>query len=170
MSKFTILMSAAALSVGGGYVALPAPAAAQAQPNIAEIIVYGNDPCPRSTDDQVVVCARRPENERYRIPQNMRQSGTPQQMQSWAVRSKSLETAGATGINSCSPVGPGRLYRLPVEGDQGSARRAQAAGGRRKSAAALIVQIAVFASPACSEWIVRTAATRANRRVRKVHS
>jgi hypothetical protein len=27
-------------------------------------------------------------------------------MQSWAVRSKSLETTGATGLNSCSAVGP----------------------------------------------------------------
>jgi len=106
MSRFTTLMSAAAVAFAGGYAALPAPAIAQAQPNIAEIIVYGNDPCPRSTDDQVVVCARRPEAERYRIPPNMRQSGTPQQMESWAVRSKSLETAGNTGINSCSPVGP----------------------------------------------------------------
>ena len=107
MSKLTTLISAAAVAVSGAYAALPAAANAQAaQPNIAEIIVYGNDPCPRSTDDQVVVCARRPEAERYRIPQNMRQSGTPQQMQSWAVRSKNLETVGATGINSCSPVGP----------------------------------------------------------------
>ena len=106
MSKFIGLMSAAAALTVGGYAALPAPAAAQAQPNVAEIIVYGNDPCPRSTDDQVVVCARRPETERYRIAPKLRQSGTPQQMESWAVRSKSLETAGATGINSCSPVGP----------------------------------------------------------------
>jgi hypothetical protein len=106
MSRLTTLMIGAALAFACGIAALPAPAAAQAQPNVAEIIVYGSDPCPRSTDDQVVVCARRPEAERYRIPPNMRQSGTPQQMQSWAVRSKNLETAGNTGINSCSPVGP----------------------------------------------------------------
>ena len=119
MSRLTTLLSGAALAFAGGIAALPAPAAAQAEPNVAEIIVYGNDPCPRSTDDQVVVCARRPEAERYRIPPNMRQSGTPQQMQSWAVRSKSLETAGNTGINSCSPVGPagytGCLQRLIKE-------------------------------------------------------
>jgi hypothetical protein len=119
MSNFTSLMGAAAVVTAGGYAALPAPASAQAQPNIAEIIVYGNDPCPRSTDDQVVVCARRPETERYRIAPKLRQSGTPQQMESWAVRSKSLETAGATGINSCSPVGPagytGCLQRLIKE-------------------------------------------------------
>jgi len=100
------LMSAAAMAVAAGFAALPAPAVAQSAGNVAEIIVYGNDPCPRSTDDQVVVCARRPEAERYRIPPKMRPSGTPQQMESWAVRSKNLETVGATGINSCSPVGP----------------------------------------------------------------
>ena len=106
MKNLAIAMSATALAVAGGIAALPAPALAQSAPTVAEIIVYGNDPCPRSTDDQVVVCARRPEAERYRIPPKMRSSGTPQQMESWAVRSKNLETVGATGINSCSPVGP----------------------------------------------------------------
>jgi hypothetical protein len=106
MTKLTIAWSAAAATTAGGFAALPAPAIAQAQPNVAEIIVYGTDPCPRSTEDQVIICARRPEAQRYRIPPNMRKSGTPQQMQSWAVRSKSLESVGATGMNSCSPVGP----------------------------------------------------------------
>jgi len=106
MSKIRTLMGAAAIAVASGYAALPAPVVAQAAPNVAEIIVYGTDPCPRSTDDQVVVCARRPEAERYRIPPNMRQSGTPQEMESWARKSQSLSTVGATGINSCSPVGP----------------------------------------------------------------
>jgi hypothetical protein len=106
MRKITTLMSAAAVAIAGGYASLPAPAVAQAQGGVAEIVVYGNDPCPRSTDDQVVVCARRPEAERYRIPPNMRPSGTPQQMESWARKADSLSTVGATGINSCSPVGP----------------------------------------------------------------
>ena len=105
MSRVTILMSAAAVALAGGYAALPTPAAAQN--SIAEIIVYGDDPCPRSTDDQVVVCARRPENERYRIPEKYRPSGPPQVSQSWAAKSKVLETVGDTGTNSCSPVGPG---------------------------------------------------------------
>jgi hypothetical protein len=104
MSKLMITLAASAAAVAG-FAVVPAPAVAQ-QGSVAEIIVYGSDPCPRSTDDQVVVCARRPEAERYRIPPKMRPSGTPQQMQSWAVRSKNLETVGATGINSCSPVGP----------------------------------------------------------------
>ena len=105
MSRAKILMSAAAVALAGGYAALPTPAAAQ--DSVAEIIVYGNDPCPRSTDDQVVVCARRPEAERYRIPERYRPSGPPQVSQSWAAKSKVLETVGDTGTNSCSPVGPG---------------------------------------------------------------
>ena len=77
------------------------------QDNVAEIIVYGTDPCPRSTDDQVVVCARRPESERYRIPEKCRAGGTRQDRKAWANKAQALETVGATGINSCSPVGPG---------------------------------------------------------------
>ena len=104
----TKLMSSLAASVAAaaGFAALPAPAIAQAQGNVAEIIVYGNDPCPRSTDDQIVVCARRPEAERYRIPEKLRPSGSRQETEAWAKKSRVIETVGATGINSCSPVGP----------------------------------------------------------------
>ena len=102
-----VMTLAATAAAAAGFAALPPPAEAQQQGNIAEIIVYGNDPCPRSTDDQVVVCARRPETERYRLPPKYRPGGTPQQMESWANRAKVIETVGATGTNSCSAVGPG---------------------------------------------------------------
>jgi hypothetical protein len=101
-----LITLAATAAVATAFAALPAPAAAQQQ-NIAEIIVYGNDPCPRSTDDQVVVCARRPEGERYRIPEKLRSGGTRQQTEAWANKARVLETVGDTGTNSCSPVGPG---------------------------------------------------------------
>ena len=73
---------------------------------MSEIIVYGTDPCPRSTDDEIVVCARKPESERFRIPEALRQGGSLQSRQAWAARAKQFETVGRTGINSCSPVGP----------------------------------------------------------------
>jgi hypothetical protein len=105
MTRLLIALSGGAAIVAG-VAALPAPAEAQAN-SVSELIVYGNDPCPRSTDDQVVVCARRPETERYRLPEKYRPSGTRQQKEAWANRARSLETVGSTGINSCSPVGPG---------------------------------------------------------------
>ena len=105
MTRLMITLTATATAMAG-FAVLPAPAEAQ-QNSVAEIVVYGTDPCPRSTDDQVVVCARRPESERYRIPEKYRPSGTRQQQESWANKAKVLETVGATGINSCSPVGPG---------------------------------------------------------------
>ena len=84
------------------------PVAALAQAGrTAEIIVYGNDPCPRSTDDDIVVCTRRPEEERYRLAPNLRPSGTRQERSSWANRAQDLKSVGATGIGSCSAVGPG---------------------------------------------------------------
>lgn len=83
-----------------------APALAQSSTKVSEIIVYGTDPCPRSTDDEVVVCARKPESERFRIPERYRQTGPRQTRESWANKALAFETYGRTGINSCSPVGP----------------------------------------------------------------
>ena len=90
-----------------GFAAVPqAQAQDSAGDNISEIIVYGNDPCPRSTDSEVVVCARKPESERYRIPERYRGTGTFQQRQAWANKARTIERVGRTGIQSCSPVGP----------------------------------------------------------------
>ena len=98
-------LAAAGLALALPAVMTPLPALAQAG-RISEIIVYGTDPCPRSTDDNVVVCARRPETERYRIPERFRGGGPRQSRESWANRAIAFETYGRTGINSCSPVGP----------------------------------------------------------------
>jgi len=100
------------LIIAGAGLALALPVALASSPalaqngRISEIIVYGTDPCPRSTDDEVVVCARKPETERYRIPERLRSSGSRQSRESWANKAIAFETYGRTGINSCSPVGP----------------------------------------------------------------
>ena len=104
MTRLTITLAASAALVGG-FAVLPNAAAAQSGP--AQVVVYGTDPCPRSSDDQIVVCSRRPENERYRLPKNQQLQGSRQERQAWANKSQSVMTAGATGINSCSAVGPG---------------------------------------------------------------
>ena len=101
-----ILPLAAIAAMAGGLAAFSVPAVAQDTNRISEIIVYGDDPCPRSTDDDIVVCARKPESERYRIPERLRTGGPRQTREAWANKARALETVGATGINSCSPVGP----------------------------------------------------------------
>ena len=70
------------------------------------VIVYGDDACPQSTADQIVVCARKAEQERYRIPERLRFSDSPEN-QAWAQRVERLEMVGESGIMSCSPVGAG---------------------------------------------------------------
>ena len=99
--------SIGAVALAAGLAAMPAAAPAQNSDRVSEIIVYGNDPCPRSTDDAIVVCARKPETERYRIPERLRATGPRQTREAWANKARTFETVGATGINSCSPVGPG---------------------------------------------------------------
>ncbi|WP_300973673.1 hypothetical protein [Sphingomonas sp. LHG3406-1] len=105
--KTRLSLALGALAASGFAAALPATAQ-QAQPQLRtrEIIVFGNDPCPRATDDEVVVCARRPEKDRFRLPEALRPTGPPQLSQSWSARSKALATVGQTGPGSCSGVGP----------------------------------------------------------------
>ena len=103
MPKLLFTAATAALVAG---LALPADPALAQRTKQGEIIVYGTDPCPRSTDDDIVVCRRRPEAERFRIPEDLRETGTLQQRQSWTKQAEALSTAGATGVGSCSAVGP----------------------------------------------------------------
>jgi len=105
VTRLTIILAASAAATAG--VALAPSLAVAQQGSIAEIVVFGNDPCPRSTDSQVVICARRPEAERYRIPEQYRPGGPRQESQSWASKARVIETVGDTGTFSCSPVGPG---------------------------------------------------------------
>jgi hypothetical protein len=98
------------LLAAAGALLAAAPAAAQApaaEPKISTMIIYGDDVCPPSTDDTIVICAKKPESERYRIPEILRGDPNDPKNQAWAERATALEYAGRSGIGSCSPVGPG---------------------------------------------------------------
>jgi hypothetical protein len=88
--------------------AAPAPALAeQGDEKVNQLIIYGNDACPRSTGNEITVCARKDESERYRIPEDLRDNPNQTSNQAWTERVKAYETVGAFGTNSCSPVGLG---------------------------------------------------------------
>ncbi len=105
MSMKSIYLS---MAVAGFGMALITPAQAQdeAGDRVQVLAVYGQDNCPQSTADEIVVCKRYDESERYRIPQDLRSSDSPQN-ESQTARVKRLETLGQGGIGSCTPVGPG---------------------------------------------------------------
>jgi hypothetical protein len=83
-----------------------APAAQGPEPKVNQLIIYGDDTCPESTGDEITVCARLDESERYRIPQSLRQVEGPAN-QSWANKVRSFETVGDFGPLSCTPIGAG---------------------------------------------------------------
>lgn len=99
--------------IAGALAAVPMlmPAAAQAQnaPQNGVLVIYGNDKCPtNSNGEEIVVCKRVDEAERYRIPSNLReQGGPPQKTESWGVRAQDAVTAGSFGIGSCTTAGIG---------------------------------------------------------------
>ena len=89
-------------------ISLAAPVrAAEPPPNrVINLVVYGEDACPEGKGDDIVVCARRPESERYRIPKPLRERPKPQGGPGWASQVAEMEKAGRMLLpDSCSPVG-----------------------------------------------------------------
>ena len=108
MKPLLLAAAGVALSLGGAAASAQGPAAPPAaEPKISAMVVYGDDACPPSTEDTIVVCARKPEGERYRIPEILRGDPNDPKNQAWAERATALEYAGRSGIGSCSTVGPG---------------------------------------------------------------
>jgi hypothetical protein len=89
--------------------AFTAPALGQtaAEPKVNMVIVYGDDKCPEATtNDEIVVCPRLAEEERYRIPSSLRESFSPQN-EAWNNKVLAYERVMKTGTMSCSPTGAG---------------------------------------------------------------
>lgn len=101
-----LLLAALALPVAAGAQTADAPSKTRS------VIVYGNDPCPSSNSDEIVVCARQPESERYRIPKRFRgeKAARSPAGNSFANKVRSVEdnSRTAAGVpNTCSAIGSG---------------------------------------------------------------
>ena len=85
----------------------PAPAPAAEPVRQIHITVYGEDRCPEpGSEDEVVVCARQPEEERYRVPPPLRERRDRPAETSWQARNEVLEEDARTmRPDSCSVVG-----------------------------------------------------------------
>lgn len=84
------------------------PLAAQTEggDKVRMVIVFGEDAAPAPQGDEIVVVARMPEADRFRIPEGLRYSENPAN-QAWINRVERLEFVGASGTLSCTAVGVG---------------------------------------------------------------
>lgn len=104
-----IRYSAAILALSGAVAA-----AAQDEPDISaavqpgderinQLVIYGDEACPPSTDQEIVVCIRY--EDPYRIPKDLRSDPNDPKKEAWFVRAKAYEYVAASGIGSCSATG-----------------------------------------------------------------
>ena len=98
---------------------LAVPALAQDSESLAQsgvppqrtsvLYTFGDEPCPEPQGDEIIVCAQRPEGDRYRVPKELREElkdDVPAGGGSWASAVEGYENiARQTRPNSCSPVG-----------------------------------------------------------------
>jgi len=105
MNRYLSLTAVCAALLGGAALIPASPASAQIDSKV--LIVYGDDPCPTSNGEEIVVCARKPERERYRIPEELRESAKNPAAPNWAQQAKQLEYVGRSGTDSCSAEGSG---------------------------------------------------------------
>jgi len=85
---------------------LAAPAAAEPPRKVFNLVVYGDDPCPKGDGDEIIVCARKPESERYRIPKKLREKPAPSGGPGWASQVATMEQAQRQTLpGSCSAIG-----------------------------------------------------------------
>lgn len=82
--------------------------AAHAEPpqKIFNLVVYGDDPCPKGEGDEIIVCARKPEAERYRIPKKLREKPEPAGGPGWGSQVATMEQVQRQTLpGSCSAIG-----------------------------------------------------------------
>jgi hypothetical protein len=137
--KSLAILSLAALAASP-VMAQDAPTQGPAEPKVNQLIVYGDDKCPESTGDEITVCARLDEGERYRIPESLRGLDGPQN-QAWANKVKGFEAVGNFGPLSCTAVGAG--------GELGcTAKMIEAAYAEKRQVAATNVHMAELVAQA----------------------
>lgn len=108
LQRLTIITGAALVALTAAHPAQAQERQGPANEKIKQVIVYGDDPCPKGDGDEIVVCARHDEKERYRIPEELRgHEANSTVNETWSSRARSIEYVGRSGIQSCTPDGPG---------------------------------------------------------------
>lgn len=104
-----LILTLALSGAAGIQIAVPSPVLAQiSQDRIID--VYGDEKCPSSGGQQIVVCHRHPATEKYRIPKDLRDAEPEPQAAGGNIGALSaVNTTGGTGVQvqSCNAIGAG---------------------------------------------------------------
>ena len=123
----------------GTTLAVPTVATAQAVP-VPTMVIYGKQKCPTDGDgNEIVVCVRRAPGEQFRIPKELRELKVTPENESWAAKAASNDKVGATGIGSCSTVGPGGSTGCAVQAGRLYKREKQDAKADQRAVDAALV-------------------------------
>lgn len=98
------------------------PTNAQYRQRVVE--VFGTDKCPEARGDEIVVCKRLNESDRFRIPTEFREPAAADR-QSQEARVDEMVAEGRTGPGSCSNQGPGGFtgcFQKQVEANRAERR------------------------------------------------
>ena len=81
--------------------------AASAQRGGVVMDIFGDQKCPESNGEEIVVCRKLPAYEQYRIPKDLRDAAKDAPAPNWTARAESLQYVGRNGPSTCSPDGNG---------------------------------------------------------------
>jgi hypothetical protein len=77
---------------------------------VRSVTVVGQQECPKSTGDEIIVCSRVGQEDQYRIPTQFRELPHPAANNSWVNRAATIDEVGRVsgGLpDTCSVVGSG---------------------------------------------------------------
>jgi hypothetical protein len=84
------------------------PTTAKGAPVNGVLVLYGNERCPTDANGaEIVICEHRNAQEQFRVPKELREFKVTPENESWARRAEGTLDTGASGIGSCSAIGPG---------------------------------------------------------------
>lgn len=102
----TALLIAAGFAISAMAMVLPA-APANAQRGGIVMDIFGDQKCPVSNGEEIVVCRRLPAYEQYRIPKDLRDAAKDAPAPNWTARALNLEYIGRNGPSTCTPASSG---------------------------------------------------------------
>lgn len=99
-------LAAALLFAAPPFAAAPLAAQDTGSDKVNMVIAYSEEECPQPEGDEIIICEILVEAERYRIPESLRSSDSPQNT-AWSRRVESYKMIGAFGTMSCDAAGAG---------------------------------------------------------------